>query len=514
LSNNIVKNILEDKNGNIWVGTNNGMNRLISPATKSDTLKKVGPSLFKKYTVSEGFSGGGTYENSITQDISGNIWIGATDRVANYHPTGDIPDTIPPTIQLSGIALFDENINWLDVEKQKDTTLILTNGTRLKHFNFSGLTPWYNQPQNLQLAYNNNYITFQFIGITTNRPKEVRYQYFLEGLDEKWSAMTERPEASYNNLSPGKYTFKVKAVNSEGYWSNELSYYFVILPPWWNTWGAYVLYTLVFLVLLIVFIKWRERALRKEKTILEEKVVVRTHELQKEKEKVENTLAKVKELQAQLVETEKMNERLRISRELHDDIGATLSGIVLFSHVAENQIQAQRTDEVEQSLKAIQQSANDMVNRLSDIVWAVNPEHNSIKNLVQKLEEYTTEMARAKNIKVNVNAPECLGELELPLEIRHNIYLLCKEAINNAVKYSHASLLELGVHHSDHVIEFTINDNGKGFDMATVKKGNGLMNMQKRADEIGAKLCLKSLPLQGTVISLQCSIEIPEHKIT
>ncbi len=495
LSNNIVKNVLEDKNGNIWVGTNNGMNRLLPQAAQSGTLKNTGSSLFKKYTVSEGFSGGGSYENSITQDKSGNIWIGATDRVTNYHPAGDIPDIIPPTIQLSGVALFDENINWLSVEKQKDTTLILKNGTRLKNLNFSDLTPWYNQPQNLQLAYDDNYITFQFIAITTNRPKEVRYRYFLEGLDENWSTITDQPKAIYNSLPPGKFTFKAKAVNSEGYWSNELSYSFVILPPWWRTWWAYVLYILVFLVALTIFIKWRERALRKEKVLLEEKVVMRTSELQNEKEKVETTLTKLKALQAQLVETEKMNERFRISRELHDDIGGTLSGIVLYSHLAENQIQAQHTDEVEQSLNVIQQSANDMVNRLSDIVWSVNPEHDSLKKFIQKLEEYAKEMATVKNIKVQVNAPGSLAELQLPVENRHNIYLFCKESINNAVKYSNASIIELSVHDFDHTIEFTIRDDGEGFDMATVKKGNGLMNMQKRADEIGAKLCLDFLQI-------------------
>jgi signal transduction histidine kinase len=144
---------------------------------------------------------------------------------------------------------------------------------------------------------------------------------------------------------------------------------------------------------------------------------------------------------------------------------------------------------------------------LSDIVWSVSPEHNSLKNLRQKLEEYAKEMASVKNIKVLSTVPESLPELQLPVETLHNIYLLCKEAINNAVKYSNASLLELNVHHSDHLIEFTIRDNGRGFDIATVKKGNGLMNMQKRADEINAKLCMKSAPLQGTIILLKCSVE-------
>ena len=125
---------------------------------------------------------------------------------------------------------------------------------------------------------------------------------------------------------------------------------------------------------------------------------------------------------------------------------------------------------------------------------------------MQKLEEYAMEMALAKNMKVQVKATESLAELQLPVESRHNIYLLSKEAINNAVKYSHATRLELSVHQSDHVIEFAITDNGKGFDMTTVKKGNGLINMHKRADEAGAMLSVQSAPGEGTVILLQCKI--------
>jgi hypothetical protein len=128
-------------------------------------------SLFKKYGASEGFSTGGSIFNSITQDSSDNIWIGATDKVTQYHPEGDLPDTIPPTIRLRNIALFNQNINWHDAEKNKDSAIILNNGSRLEYFDFSGLTPWYNQPENLQLNYDNNYLNFQFIGITTYRPK-------------------------------------------------------------------------------------------------------------------------------------------------------------------------------------------------------------------------------------------------------------------------------------------------------------------------------------------------------
>ena len=112
----------------------------------------------------------------------------------------------------------------------------------------------------------------------------------------------------------------------------------------------------------------------------------------------------------------------------------------------------------------------------------------------------------AKNIKVQVVVPSPIANLKLKMENRRNIYLLCKEAINNAVKYSHASLLELTVQEVDHSVQFLVRDNGIGFDVQTIKKGNGLENMQKRADEIGAKLVLHSDKNKGTEISLQCKI--------
>ncbi|WP_276501244.1 two-component regulator propeller domain-containing protein [Terrimonas pollutisoli] len=260
LSSNSVSSIVEDKEGNLWILTNNGLCKMKSPA--NNTREKPNPdhtqiSLFTTWLYEDGFLGVGSHLNSMILGRDGNIWAGAGNRLTCYHPEGDIPDTIPPTIQLSGVALFDENINWLDVKKKKDSTLILSNGSRVKNFNFSGLTSWYNQPENLQLAHNNNYITFQFIGITTNRPKQVRYKYFLEGLDANWSSITNKPEATYSNLPNGTYTFKAKAVNSEGFWSKELAYTFTILPPWWKTWWFRIIAGLLIVVAFYGIIRWR-----------------------------------------------------------------------------------------------------------------------------------------------------------------------------------------------------------------------------------------------------------------
>lgn len=292
LSNEIVMGILEDKKGNLWFSTRNGLNRMLqqdssTTGKNSGKTKLTSGLLFKNYMPADGFLGVNSYVNSILQDSKGNIWTGTGDRLTCYHPEGEIPDTIPPNIQISNIALFNENINWINLEKKKDTTLILGNGVHVGNFRFDSLSRWNSIPENLSLAYNNNYLTIKFIGITTRSPYKVRYQYKLDGIDENWSAVTERTEAPYGNLPHGSYTFHVKAMNSEGYWSNELFYRFIIRPPWWKTWWAYGSYFFAIAGSIGFYIKWRERSLIERQKILEQIVVERTAEVVAEKKEVE-----------------------------------------------------------------------------------------------------------------------------------------------------------------------------------------------------------------------------------
>jgi signal transduction histidine kinase len=201
-----------------------------------------------------------------------------------------------------------------------------------------------------------------------------------------------------------------------------------------------------------------------------------------------------------------MKERLRISRELHDEVGATLSGIAMYSQLTKEQIKHADSSEVEKSLNIMQQNAGEMVNKLNDIVWLINPDKDTLQKLVQRLDEYATDMAMIKNMQVKVNVPTHLAEHSLPMESRRNIYLFCKEAINNAVKYSNGTLLQLTIKEANNTLEFSVSDNGKGFDAVMVRRGNGLDNMQKRADEIGAKLMLQSKKDEGCLVSMQFKI--------
>ena len=197
-----------------------------------------------------------------------------------------------------------------------------------------------------------------------------------------------------------------------------------------------------------------------------------------------------------------VNERLRISQELHDEIGATLSGIAMYSHLAKEQLKNSQTGYIENSLSIIQNNAGEMVNKLNDIVWLINPGHDTLKQLMQRLEDYAVQMAAVKKIRIISNINGWEQESLLNAEIRRNIYLLFKEAINNAIKYSNATLLEFYAKNENNKVEIMLKDNGDGFEVDTVKRGNGLNSIKQRGKDIGADVQLIASPGKGCMLKM------------
>ncbi len=200
------------------------------------------------------------------------------------------------------------------------------------------------------------------------------------------------------------------------------------------------------------------------------------------------------------------NLRNKISQDLHDEVGATLSGIALYSYIAKQQYEKNEAESVTQSLDIIDKNATDMVKKLSDIVWAVDPVHDSLDALLQRLEEYAIEMASVKGIEVSVEKDEQVQNLKLSMEQRKNIYLIIKEAVNNAIKYSECKQLTITTELHGKVIAFEISDDGIGFDESKTQKGNGLQNMQSRAKELNGRVDIDSTQNTGTTIKVICSI--------
>ncbi len=317
LSNNAVLSVSQIKNGNIVFGTRFGLSIL---KTKNIELKKYDANLplFKNYTYDDGFLGIGCNANSICESKDGAVWIGTNDRLTKYNASSNnnVIDTIKPNLQLTSIALFSQNITWANLENNKDSVLVLANGISIKNFKFDDVSKWYNIPNNLSLAYNNNFLSFSFIGVTTSQPKKMMYQYMLEGVDDDWSILSTRNEAPYGNLPSGNYNLKVKAMNSDGIWSSVVEYPFTIRPPWWKTWWFRTLCILTVVAGGIFYIKWRERELVFNQKKLELMVEYRTLKISEQKQLIEK---KHKEITDSITYAERIQRSFLATKELLDE---------------------------------------------------------------------------------------------------------------------------------------------------------------------------------------------------
>jgi two-component system, NarL family, sensor histidine kinase UhpB len=200
-----------------------------------------------------------------------------------------------------------------------------------------------------------------------------------------------------------------------------------------------------------------------------------------------------------LLEIEKM--RNNIARDLHDDIGSTLSSINILSQVA----LAEQSANPQNYLQRIGDQSKRMMEDMGDMVWSINPRNDSMEQVVVKMREFATETFDLKNIEYGFSEEIAKG-LKLNTEQRKNLFLIYKEALNNAAKYSGAKKVEISLQQQGHALMMRIRDNGQGFDEQTIKPGNGLRNMRERATEINGQLSLKSTSGQGTTVQLDLPI--------
>ena len=317
-------------------------------------------------------------------------------------------------------------------------------------------------PNDISLSHSQNNLTIEFSAITFKNASDVRYQYKLEGADNKWSALSDRGFVEYASLRPGKYVFRVRAKMGEiGEYPliPSVALGFRIFPAFYQTVWFYSLVAIFVFSLLYALFRFRLK---------------------------------------QLLKMERM--RMRIASDLHDDIGSTLSSISMISEIASLK------DKDSESAKALSKIGIDsrvVLNSMDDIIWSVNPKNDSLLSLIVRLREYAIPVCELKNITFKLNAGENIDSIKLEMYERRNIFLITKEAINNAVKYSICTVLTVDFIAKNKQLEITISDNGCGFD--TTKRGarNGITNMERRAKQIGMDFSIKSEKNKGTLISLK-----------
>lgn len=197
------------------------------------------------------------------------------------------------------------------------------------------------------------------------------------------------------------------------------------------------------------------------------------------------------------------HERTRISSDLHDEIGSTLSSIGMYSDFAKQQVENNKQAEAIDLLTDISNNSREMMDDMSDIIWMINPRNDSFENVISRIENYAHKICEAKNIYLHLNIENNFDGLRMQMEQRKNSYLILKESINNAIKYAACKNLFLAIRKEDNIIYCEVRDDGKGFNTDLETEGNGLKNIRMRSEEIGANIQINSVLDEGTTVQLK-----------
>ena len=310
------------------------------------------------------------------------------------------------------------------------------------------------------LGPSQNNVQIDFCGLNLGAGESLRYQYELEGASSEWSSPSEQRSISYPNLGPGSYRFLVRAVGSDGAVSEPpASVTFRILAPIWRRTWFIALAVVASSLSLYGFHRYR---------------------------------------MTRYLELERV--RTRIATDLHDDIGSSLSQVSVLSEVAGQRARASL--DPSEPLSLIADLSRDVLDSVSDIVWAINPERDRLSDLTQRMRRFAGDTASAANIEMDFNAEGERADLKLGPDLRREVYLIFKEAVNNLMRHSGCARAQIIVKNLDRSLALTISDDGVGFDPDRALDGNGLASMKRRAARLGAALEIRSGQGSGTVLRL------------
>jgi signal transduction histidine kinase/ligand-binding sensor domain-containing protein len=458
LPDSVIGHIEDDGRGFFWMSSHGGIVRASKvelDACADGKLKKID---CLTYGINDGLptiecSEGSQPAGCKTAD--GRLWFPTSKGLVVVDPNDVHRNPSPPPMALEGL-LVDGRV----VEKLSALLKIPAGGS---HFEF-------------------HYTALSFVA-----PEQVRFKCRIEGLEKEWVDMGPRRVANYNFLPPGSYRFHVIACNNDGVWNESgVSLSFTLLPHFWQTWWFHILGGLA-TVLAASGIVWFDARRRMR---------LRLEKLERE----------------QVVE----RERARIAKDIHDDLGASLTRITMLSQSA--WAQAQVPEPAAKNLERIFNTARELTRAMDEIVWAVNPRHDTLDSLANYLNRFANEYLSAADIRCRLDIPLQLPILPVTAEVRHNLFLAFKEALHNVVKHACATEVRVELKLEQSRLTLLVVDNGRGFDVGQPKilpepdriaRGNGLANMKHRLAEIGGQCEIASEPDRGTTVNFSVPLCIP-----
>ncbi|XHR30174.1 MAG: two-component regulator propeller domain-containing protein [Chthoniobacteraceae bacterium] len=493
LPDNSVRAIYRDKSGALWVGTSAGLMRWVK-------------NRISVFTVAQGLADDAIRQ--IIEDDFGYLWLGTRsglmriylsefpevdggakttlavhyfgrgDGMKSEECTGTRPVKTPdgrlwfPT--MDGLVMADPKA----LPKTAETPLVYLEEVRIAEATVwsAGLTGSAKTRPAL-FPKQARQIEFRFTSPEYFAPERVRFKYRIEGLDADWSAPDTRRSATYAEIPPGDYRFRVAACGRDGVWSAaDSSLAFTVPPLFWQTMGFRAGAGALGFSGIVVLLVWRERlkARRKLRKLEHEQMLER--------------------------------ERARIARDIHDEVGAGLTEVALLSELAQADLSAGR-----KYLDDIFQTARDLTRSLDEIVWSINPANDTLEKLISYLVEFARDFLGSASLPCRLEVPTMLPPVTVASTVRHQICLAVKETLNNIVKHAEASEVRMEIRWEASWLHIRIRDNGRGFaqealaDPASTR--DGLENLRTRMREIGGCCEQESAVGQGTATLL--SVKLP-----
>ncbi len=318
--------------------------------------------------------------------------------------------------------------------------------------------------------YGTKKMEFDFAALSYRNVNRNTYRYRLDGYDRGWTEEKHRTRVTYLGLSPGTYTFRVTGANDDGLWNPQgAKVTFTIAAPFWMTWW----FRGMMLFFALSVIAW-----------IIKHVEVRRIKLQLRRMEHEHALER---------------ERSRISKDLHDDVGSMLTKILFLSTAA-----CKSSADGTRSMEKISTTAEEAVKKMDEIVWAVNPRNDNLKNLWAYITEYAAELFDSTPVAPRFEFPAEIPDMVLASDLRHNVFLVVKESLSNVLKHSRAETVRLRLDVMKGLIRIVVSDNGVGIDhRAKNGLGNGLKNMAERIEKIGGGLQIRQAEPSGTEIAVE-----------
>lgn len=322
-----------------------------------------------------------------------------------------------------------------------------------------------NNKDGLILNYLQNFLTVEFSNMSFLKRYHTEFYYQLDGIDKDWIKVDGLPQATYTSLPDGRYIFKVKCKTRGGISSEKITSFKIrIIPPIWKRWWFYVLFVSLIASVIYLFVRSKYR----------------------------------RKIEAELV-------RSRIARDLHDDMGSTLSTINILSAMAKKKIDKD-VPGAKTLINQISENSNRIMESMDDIVWNINPANSDIENMLSRMREFAGYLLEARGISYVFKEDENVMQLDLELGKRHDFFMIFKEAINNLAKYSECTLTTIEISLRKNTLYMLVKDNGKGFTADLSNGGNGLINMNKRAEALKGELIITTAPGKGTSVELKMPV--------